>query len=202
MKNRRLSHSVDQVLIFSSNSLLLDLPPELQSMIASELDAVSLCNLKLVCKSLDTWTKDPPKLSSSEWQQFHSMFETMARRRRRKLQTLGCSDCRKVLDKGVFSDRAAIRSLLNKNGRICISCGIKNGSKRDFKIKGEAVFGCRGCQKAKPLEEEDKCLVDKARWYEDFPEVGEGSFDASRGFRWCHDCWSIVKNYRSLDHSP
>ena len=182
------------------------MPPELQSMIASKLDTVSLCNLKLVCKSIDTWTKDPPKLSSSEWLKFHSMFETMARRRR-KLQTLGCSYCKQVLDKGLFSDGAAPRNLLRR-GRLCISCTIQKGSKpvskRDFAVNGKAVFGCRGCLKAKPLEEEeeDECLVDKSHWYEDLPRIDIGSFDASRGRRWCHDCWTVVKNYRSLDASP
>ena len=187
--------------MFSSRSLLLDVPPELQSMIASKLDAVSLCNFKLVCKGIDTWTKDPPKLSISEWQHFHSMFETMSPRRRRDLQTRACSNCKKVLDKGLFGDAAAARKLLK--GRFCISCMIQTGYKRNFKVNRRAVFGCRGCQTAKPLEEEDQCLVDKDRWYENFPEVdGGGWFNASRGCRWCHDCWRILQNYRSLDHSP
>ena len=177
------------------------MPPELQSMIASKLDPVSLCNLKLVCKSIDTWTKEPPKLSSSEWREFHSLFETMARKHR-KLQTLGCSGCKKFLDRGLFGDGTAARGSL-KRGRLCISCTIQKGSKRDFMVNGKAVFGCRGCLKAKPMvEEEDECLVDKAHWYEDLHEVDGGSFDASHGFRWCHDCWTAVKNYRSLDRSP
>lgn len=191
---------MDECLILSSKSWLLDIPPELQSTIASNLDAVSLCNLKLVCKSIDTWTKDPPKLSSSEWQQFHSMFEAMAGKRR-TLQTLGCSDCKKFLDRGLFGSGAARSSL--KSGRLCISCRIQKGSKRDFTVNGKALFGCRGCLKAKPMEEEeDECLVDKVHWFENFPEIDSGSFDASRGFRWCHDCWTVVKNYRSLDPSP
>lgn len=181
---------------FSSKSLLLDVPPELQSMIASKLDAVSLCNLKLVCKGIDTWTKDPPKLSFSEWQQFHWMFE----RRRRDLQTRACSNCKKVLDRGLFGDGAAVRNLLR--GRFCISYRIQTGSTRNFKVNGRAVFGCRGCQTAKPLEEEDECLVDKNHWYENFPRYDGSGFDASRGYRWCHDCWRILQNYRSLDHSP
>ena len=199
---RWLPYSLDEVLNFSSKSWLLDMPPELQSMIASNLDNVSLCNFKLVCKGIDTWTKEPPKLSTSEWQQFHSMFET---RKRRTLKTLGCSYCMKILDKGLFSDGAAARILLNK-GRVCISCAIQKGSKPYFKaakVNGTTVFGCRGCLKAKPLvEEELKCLVDKAHWYEEFPAVDVGSLDASRGCRWCHDCWTAVKNYRSLDPSP
>lgn len=170
-------------------------------MIAGKLDAVSLCNLKLVCKSIDTWTKDPPKLSVSEWQQYHSIFETQARRRR-KLHTFGCSDCKRLLDKRLFSD-AALRNSLNR-GRLCISCAIQKGShdKRNFKVSGREVFGCRGCQEARPLGEEDTCLVDKARWYEDFPEIEIGTFVASRGCRWCHHCWTIIKRYRSLDRSP
>lgn len=193
---------MDEVFIFSSKSWLLDMPPELQSMIASKLDAVSLCNLKLVCKGIDTWTKETPKLSASEWQEYHSGFEKQARRRRR-LQTFGCSSCKKLLDKGLFRDGVIARNLLAK-GRLCISCMIEKGSygNRNFKVDGRDVFGCRGCQKAKPLEEEDMCLVNKARWYEDFPEVDVDSFVASRGRRWCHDCWTIVKNYRSLDCSP
>ncbi|CAD6584097.1 MAG: hypothetical protein ASARMPREDX12_001525 [Alectoria sarmentosa] len=183
-------------------SPLLDMPPELQSMIAKNLDAVSLCNLKLVCKGIDTWTKDSPKLSASEWEQYHSVFETYARKRR-KLQTLGCSDCKKLLNKGLFSD-AAVHKMLNK-GRLCISCAIQKGShdkKRNFMVEKREVFGCRGCQEAKPPGEEDTCLVDNARWFEDFPEIDTGSFVASRGGRWCHRCWKIVKNYRSLDKSP
>lgn len=191
---------MDEVLILSSKSRLLEMPPELQSMIAGKLDAVSLCNLKLVCKGIDTWTKDPPKLSASEWQQYHSIFETQARRRR-KLQTFGCSGCKKLLDKGVFSDAAA-RNLLNK-GRLCISCAIHKGShdKRNFKVNEREVFGCRGCEKARPLGKEDTCLVDKTRWYEDFPEIDPGSFLASRGVRWCRGCWTIIERYRSLDRS-
>lgn len=169
-------------------------------MIAGKLDAVSLCNLKLVRKSIDMWTKNPPKMSASEWKQYHSIFETQARRRR-NLQTLACSGCMKLLDKGLFSDTAARHTL---GRRVCISCSIQKGSydKRNFKVDGKEVFGCRGCQKAKPLSEEDTCSVDKTRWYEDFPEIDISSFLASRGSRWCRDCWSIVKNYRSLDRSP
>ena len=171
------------------------MPSELQSMIAGKLDAVSLCNLKLVRKSVDTWTKNPPKMSASEWKQYHSIFETQARRRHRNLQTLACSGCMKLLDKGLFSDTAA-RHTLGK--RVCISCAIQKGSydKRKFKVDGKEVFGCRGCQKAKPLSEEDTCLV------EDFPQISISEFLASRGTRWCHDCWSIVTNYRSLERSP
>ena len=170
-------------------------------MIADQLDPVSFCNLKLVCKGINMWTKDPPKLSASEWQQYHSALETSSRRRG-KLQILGCSSCRKFLDKGLFSDNAA-RKTLNK-GRLCISCAIQKGShdKRSFTVDGKEVFGCRGCQKAKPLDDDDKCWVDNERWYEHFPRNDAGSFDASRGCRWCHDCWTIVMNYRSVDKSP
>ena len=170
-------------------------------MIAGQLDAVSYCNLKLVCKGIDTWTKNPPKLSISEWQSFHSVFETQARRRR-KLQNLSCLGCKKVLDKGLFSDIAA-RKTINK-GRLCISCAIQKGSydKRLIKVNGQEAFGCRGCQKAQPLGEEDACLVEDGRWFEDFPEVSPGIFVASRGRRWCHDCWFAIQNYRSLDKSP
>lgn len=174
------------------------MPPELQSMIAGTLDAVSLCNLKLVCKSIDTWTKDPPKLSAPEWQQYHSMFET----RRRKLKILGCSGCKKLLDKGLFSD-AATRTSLDK-GRLCISCAIRKGSydKRTLRVDRRLVFGCRGCQEAKPPGEEDTCLVDKAHWHERLPRTDTGSFNASRGCRWCRSCWTIVKRYRSRDGLP
>lgn len=192
--------SAEGTLILSSKSRLLNMPPELQSMIAGKLDALSLCNLKLVCKGIDTWTKDNPELSASEWQQYHSIFETQARRRR-NLQILGCSGCKKILDKGLFSDAAA-RSTLNR-GRLCISCAIQMGShlKRNFMVNRREVFGCRGCQKAKPLGEEDKCLVDSTHYFEDFPATDTGSFKASRGCRWCHDCWTIVAKYRSLDCS-
>lgn len=177
------------------------MPPELQSMIAGKLDALSFHNLKLVCKDIDMWTKDPPKLSASEWEQYHLTFETRARRRR-KLQTLGCPGCKKVLDKELFSD-VAVRKVID-NGRLCISCAIQKGShdKRIIKVKGRKTFGCRGCQKAKPLDEEDRCLVDNAHWFEHFPQLRTGSFNASRGCRWCHDCWNIIKNYRSQDRSP
>ena len=187
-------------------------------MIAQKLDPVSLCNLKLVCKGINTWTKDPPKLSASEWQQYHSALETSSRRRG-KLQTLGCSSCRKFLDKGLFSDMAA-RKTLNK-GRLCISCAIQKGShdRRTFTVGGKDLFGCRGCQKAKPLDEvrslnssypipvslilqEDKCWVDNERWFEHFPSNRAGGFIASRSCRWCHDCWTIIMNYRSVDKSP
>ena len=170
-------------------------------MIAGELDAVSLCNLKLVCKSLDTWTKDTPKLSTCEWLQYHSTFETYTRRRR-KLQSFGCSGCKKVLEEGLFSDAAARKTLIK--GRLCISCAIRNGhyNKYDFILSGKQVFGCRGCQKAKPPGEEDPCLVDKGRWYEPLPAVDQNLYLASRGCRWCHSCWSIVENYRSLDRGP
>ena len=193
--------SEDRILILSSKSRLLEMPPELQNMIAGKLDAFSLCNLKLVCKSLDTWTKDPPKLSTSDWLDYHSAFETKTRKRR-KLLSFGCSGCKKVLDKGLFSDAAARRSLVKD--RLCISCAIRNGlyNKYDFKLGGEQVFGCRGCQKAKPMGEEDQCLVDKGRWYEPLPAVSQDVFVASRGCRWCHSCWSIVENYRSLDRGP
>ncbi|KAM0805661.1 hypothetical protein BDR22DRAFT_296019 [Usnea florida] len=190
--------SEDVMLILSSKSRLLEMPPELQSMIAGKLDAVSLCNLKLVCKSLDTWTGDPPELSASEWLQYHSNFETRTRKRR-KLQSFGCAGCKKVLEHGLFSDAAARRPLIK--GRLCISCAIRNGhyDKYNFILGGEQVFGCRGCQKAKPLGEEDLCLVDKGRWYEPLPPFTRDLFVASRGRRWCHSCWSIVENYRSLD---
>lgn len=177
------------------------MPPELQSMIASKLDAISYYSLKLVCKGLDTWVKDPPKLSASEWQKCHSLIEGYPRRRR-KLQTLGCSGCKKILDRELFSDAAARNTLMK--GRLCISCAIKDGchDKRNFKTNGREAFGCRGCQKAMPLDEEDTCMVNKAHWYEPFPEVDTGSFIASRDTRWCHNCWAIVQNYRSLDVSP
>ena len=170
-------------------------------MIAGKLDPVSFCNLKLVCKGINMWTKDPPKLSASEWQQYHSALETSSRRRG-KLQTLGCSSCRKFLDKGLFSDQAA-RKTLNK-GRLCISCAIQKGShdKRNFTVDGKDVFGCRGCQKANPLDDEDKCWVDNERWFEHFPRNGAGGFVASRGCRWCHSCWNVIMNYRSVDKSP
>ena len=170
-------------------------------MIAGKLDAVSLCNLKLVCKSLDTWTKNPPKLSTLEWSEYHASFETRTRKRR-KLQSFGCSGCKKVFEKGLFSDAAARGSLIK--GRLCISCAIRNGyyDKYNFKLSGEQVFGCRGCQKAKPPGEEDLCLVDKGRWYEPLPAAAPSGFVASRGCRWCHSCWNIVENYRSLDRGP
>lgn len=175
------------------------MPPELQSVIAGKLDAVSFHNLKLVCKGINTWTKDPPKLSASEWQQYHSGLESYARRRR-KLQTLGCSDCKKLLDKVLFSD-TALHKPLNKE-RLCISCTIKKRIRRNFKVNKEELFGCRGCLKAKPLHEEDSCYVDQARWYEDFPGTGTGKFIATRNFRWCRDCWTPIANYRSLENSP
>ena len=170
-------------------------------MIAGELDAVSLCNLKLVCKSLDTWTRDPPELSASEWLKYHSTFETRTRKRR-KLQSFACSGCMKILEEGLFSDVAVRRSLAQ--GRLCISCAIRKGhyDKYHFILGGKQVFGCRGCQKAKPPGEEDLCLVDKGRWYEPLPEIAPDVFVASRGCRWCHSCWSIVENYRSLDRGP
>ena len=189
-------------LIPSSKYQFLGMPPELQNMIAGNLDALSFYNLKLVCKGVDIWTKDPPKLSALEWQQYHSTFETSAARRRRKLQTVGCAGCKKLLDRGLFSD-TAIRHTLEM-GRLCISCAIKEGShdKRIVKLKGEKFFGCRGCQKAKPLDEEDECLVDTGRWFEHFAEVDRGSFSASRGRRWCRNCWPIIMNYCSLDTLP
>ena len=190
--------SEDMMLILGSKSRLLEMPAELQTMIAGKLDAVSLGNLKLVCKSLDTWTRDPPKLSASEWIQYHSTFETRTRKRR-KLQSFGCSGCMKVLEEGLFGDAAVRRSLAQ--GRQCISCAIRNGhyDKYHFILNGKQVFGCRGCQKAKPPSEEDLCWVDKGRWYEPLPAATQDMFDASRGRRWCHSCWSIVENYRSLD---
>ncbi|KAL9132611.1 MAG: hypothetical protein Q9175_006218 [Cornicularia normoerica] len=170
-------------------------------MIASKLDAVPLRNLKLVCKGTDTWTKDPPELSASEWQQYHSVFEMRARKRR-KLQTLGCSGCKKLFDQGLFDDVAAARHTLDK-GRLCISCAIQRGSqnKRNIRVIGKEFLRCQECQKAKPLGE-DTCLVDKAPGYEDFPEIASNSFVASRGCRGCRDCWTIVEKYRSPDRAP
>ena len=170
-------------------------------MIAGKLDPVSFYNLKLVCKGVNMWIKDPPKLSALEWQQYHSPLETLSRRRG-KLQTLGCSSCRKFLDKGLFSDKEAHKTL-NK-GRLCISCAIQKGShdKRVFTVDDKDVFGCRGCQKARPLDEEDKCWVDNERWFEHFPKNETGSFVASRGCRWCHECWTVIMNYRSVEKSP
>lgn len=170
-------------------------------MIAGKLDAVSLCNLKLVCKNFDTWTKDPPQLSTSEWIEYHSAFETKMRKRR-KLQSFGCAGCKKVLGKELFSDASTRYSLIR--GRQCISCAIRKGhyNKYNFMVNGKQVFGCRGCQKAKPLAEEDSCWVDKGRWYEPLPAVAPNGFVASRGCRWCRSCWSIVENYRSLDSGP
>lgn len=116
------------------------MPPELQSIIASKLDAVPLRNLKLVCKGTDTWTKDPPKLSASEWQQYHSVFEMRARKRR-KLQTLGCSGCKKLLDQGLFGDVAAARHTLDK-GRLCILCDPKGISEQaQYQGYWKRVFG-------------------------------------------------------------
>ncbi|CAF9918135.1 hypothetical protein IMSHALPRED_004219 [Imshaugia aleurites] len=173
------------------------MPPELQSMIAGNLDAVSLCNLKLVCKGIDTWTKDPPKLSAGEWVQYHSMFETQARRRR-KLQTLGCCVCKKLLEKGLFSDTAAHNSLKR---RLCISCAIQKGSynQRNFKVNGKEMFGCQGCQEAKPLGEKDT-WVDMPHWYGESGgslEIGTASVIECRGCRWCCNCWYIIKRYRA-----
>ena len=192
---------MDIALILDSKSLLLGIPPELQSMIAGKLDPVSFCNLKLVCKGFDMWTNDPPKLSASEWLQYHSPLETSSRRRG-TLNILGCSSCGKFLDKGLFSNNAARKTLLK--GRLCISCAIQNGShdKRDFLVGVKDVFGCRGCQKAKALDEEDKCWVDNERWFEHLPKNDIGGFVASRGCRWCHDCWTVIMNYRSVDKSP
>ena len=179
------------------------MPAELQSMIARKLDALSFWNLKLVCKNIHMWTKDPPpKLSASEWIEYHSVFETHARRRRSNLQIMGCSGCKKHLDTGLFSDAEA-HKLLNK-GRLCISCAICKGShdRRILSVHGQKAFGCRGCQKAKPREEEDTCHVDKAHWFEHFPRNREGRFNASLGCRWCQDCWAIIQNYRGQDRSP
>lgn len=94
----------------------------------------------------------------------------------------------KLLDKGLFSDAAARNSL--NQGRLCISCAIQKGSyyTRKFYLSGKEVFGCRGCQEAKPQGEKDSSLVEKARWYEVFPETDTGSFIASGVGRWCHGC--------------
>ena len=188
---------VSEALTVGSKSWLLDMPPELQSMIAGELDAVSLHVLKLVCKDIDTWTKNVPKLSASDWVQYNSLFE----RRRRNLQDIGCSGCKNLLGKGCFSDRT-VHKPLNK-GRLCISCAIQNGShdKRKLKVNGQEVFGCRGCQEAKPLEEEATCVVYEARWYENFPRVGTGGFLASYRCRWCHRCWNAIQRWHALKDS-
>ena len=167
-------------------------------MIASKLDAFSYCCLKLVCKGINTWIKDPPKLSPSKWLQFQSMIE--APHQRHKLQELGCFGCKKVLDKGDFSDTAA-RKAVDK-GRLCIICKTRSGSKRNFEIKKNVVFGCSGCEKAQPLDKESNCLTGHAKWYEHFPRVRGGRFRASRNRRWCHSCWAAIENYRSLDNSP
>ena len=171
-------------------------------MIVGELDAVSFWNLYIVCKDVHMWTKDPPKLSTSEWIQYHSAFETHLRRRQTKLSIMGCSGCKKHLDKGLFSDAEA-RKLLKK-GRLCISCTIRQGShdRNVLKVNGQKVFGCRGCEKAKAFEEEDTCLVDKAHWFEHFPKTREGRFNASLSCRWCQDCWAIIQNYRGQNKSP
>ena len=73
-------------------------------MIADNLDPVTFWNFKLVCKDIHMWTKSLPKLSATEWVQYHSVFETHARRRHAHLQILGCSGCKKHLSKGLFSD--------------------------------------------------------------------------------------------------
>ena len=159
--------------------MLLEMPPELQSMIASNLDALSLCYLKLVCKSIDTWVKDPPKMSATEWQQYHSAFETHARRKRCKLQALGCSNCHRLLDKGLFSDAAA-HSTLTK-GRLCIKCAILKGPyrKRSFKVNGQWVLGCCGCYKAKQLGDEEFSCWNR------LPSIKYRN-------RWCIDCWALI----------
>ena len=171
-------------------------------MIVGELDPVTFWNLILVCKEVHMWTKDPPKLSTSEWIHYHSAFETHARRRLAKLQVMGCSGCKKHLDEGLFSDAEAHKLL--KKGRLCISCKTRQGShdRHALKVNGQKLFVCRGCQKAKSFEEEDACLVDKIHWHERFPKTRQGHYNASFGCRWCQDCWAIIQNYRGQDRSP
>ena len=107
-----------------------------------------------------------------------------------------------ILDKGLFSD-TAVRTKLNQ-GRLCISCAIQKGShnKRNLKVNGQLLFGCRGCQKAKPLDQEAVCVVGERHWYEDFEKIGTDTYLASRGCRWCHECWAAIENFRSQDSSP
>ena len=168
-------------------------------MIVNELDAVSYCIFKLVCKDIDMWIKDPPKLSAAEWQRYHSILEA---RGRRKLQSLSCAGCKRILDRRLFTDAAAREDL--DNGRLCISCEIQEGvhDTRSFTVDKEVFFGCRGCRKAKPLDELDKCLENVARWWEKHPRTKQGLFRASRKCRWCHSCWDIIQNYRKLDQFP
>ena len=166
----------------SSNPSLETLPPELQCIIASHLDASSLATFRLLSKTLSaTWIKDPPRMTLAEWKLFQANFEAYARRRRRSsLPELACSMCNKLVAKELFGDAQSRKSL--GNGRMCIACAIRKGSYDvcSFTVKGIKSFGCRGCRKAKPLDEE-------AAWRE--------GCCYSRGARWCKGCWAVINNY-------
>jgi len=157
------------------------------------MDAQSLATFRLVSKTLNTYTKDTPKMTGDELNNFNDVFEKRVRRHRRPLLSMACSKCRKCLVPGVFSDSDRKKTVAA--GRVCISCKIRSGYKHVFRTNGVESFGCRGCLKAKPLEEENHFLgpimlsTDHRA-----PDHESVSFPAL-GARWCEGCWLILENY-------
>lgn len=179
---------------------LLNLPPELQSMIAGALDDMSLYSFRLVAKGLDTWTKHAPKLSVAEWKTLQSRLES--RRPRGDLLSLACTGCQQVLAKNCFSD-AQVRKTVGR-GRLCVGCVTKrcSGKPKTFTIDGIEHFGCQGCRKAKLLHEEDKCEENGALWGDFLPHSYISRHISSHGSRWCQQCWTAVRNYHWLSNTP
>lgn len=123
-------------------------------MIAGHLDAASLCNYRLVSKSLGTWTQETKGMNIDEWMQFNIGFEAQSRRHHRTLLSLACWRCKKLRAPDEFSDAQKAKSL--QQSRACISCIIATGActSVDFKVGGKKMFGCSACRKAKTLNEE------------------------------------------------
>lgn len=177
--------------------ILLTLPPELQSMIASHLDAPSLARYKLVSKTLCTWTPDPPVMRKLEWLQFNREFEARLRRGKAKtegrLLSLACFYCNKIYSKNLFSDEQARKSW--GTGRKCITCQIILWGRKPktFLIGGIEHFGCVGCLQAKMLEEEDVEPVVCRRHTFNMRFWG-------KGYRWCKECSRPLRNLYHVQH--
>lgn len=72
---------------------------------------------------------------------------------------------------------------------MCITCGIGNAhgwrlARFDFVVGGQKVFGCVGCLKALPLDQETN----------EKPIIKDGH-------RWCKTCWPVMRNYQNAELS-
>jgi len=173
-------------------SPLLRTPLEILKLTAECLDPVDLHNLNLSCKALRIMLPSAPRLSRIDRIRFNKNYE--ATYPRGKLcHTLFCATCMTLHPTSKFADSQASRKC--QGDRICIVCGIKTGKykKLSITVNKKKRFGCSGCKKALPLDDEET----GREIFEFRSSIGYGrdvrvTLDTKLR-RWCKACWDVAR---------